>query len=582
MRHIAALTFVALTSLLPAKAVLAAEAAGRVLLAAGDVTATREGRVVRLERGATIEARDVLRTGRDSSLQVRMNDEAILALKSESALSVEQYTFRGQTDGSENAVFRLLKGGFRTITGLIGRVNKNAYRVNTGVATIGIRGTAFALALCEDGGCREGSGAAAKDGLYGAVTEGQINATNKAGEATFSAGQAFYAATSDTGFQQLLTPPTFLGDRLDGQRRAVNEQRRQREESDPNEPRGPRRERLRDTMTAQNDDKKTATDGSTDSTKTGTPTDTTSTTSADSTTKGSILTGTGLLPILKAEILNESGTKTILPSPDGFAVAIPLPGGNHVQHFGDADRATFNGFNQLLTWTKPSSLISGNLGGGEITQAGGIARGEQILSWGRWNGGSVTTSSGNTIHGIPLLFVTANAVNANSFPTTPPSLGVVTYDGTHGPGASAVRAGYLPNAISASITGASLTIDFLAGQASLAMSFSIGSKGNPINPAFDHTYSFSTNSIGRTGSGGSGDFSGSFTGTGTCTPSCSPLSIAGNVSIGLTGQGGYGLAVTSGGFRDSSSSLSASFIRIFEAAPVGSANNTVTTTAVAQ
>jgi hypothetical protein len=335
-------------------------------------------------------------------------------------------------------------------------------------------------------------------------------------------------------------------------------------------------------MTAQNDDKKTATDGSTDSTKTGTPTDTTSTTSADSTTKGSILTGTGLLPILKAEILNESGTKTILPSPDGFAVAIPLPGGNHVQHFGDADRATFNGFNQLLTWTKPSSLISGNLGGGEITQAGGIARGEQILSWGRWNGGSVTTSSGNTIHGIPLLFVTANAVNANSFPTTPPSLGVVTYDGTHGPGASAVRAGYLPNAISASITGASLTIDFLAGQASLAMSFSIGSKGNPINPAFDHTYSFSTNSIGRTGSGGSGDFSGSFTGTGTCTPSCSPLSIAGNVSIGLTGQGGYGLAVTSGGFRDSSSSLSASFIRIFEAAPVGSANNTVTTTAVAQ
>ncbi len=581
MRHFAALTFVALSSLLPATAGFAAEAAGRVLLAAGDVTATREGRVVRLERGATIEARDVLRTGRDSNLQVRMNDEAIIALKSDSALSVEQYTFRGQADGSENAVFRLLKGGFRTITGLIGRVNKNAYRVNTGVATIGIRGTAFALALCEDGGCREGGGAAAKDGLYGAVTEGQINATNKAGEATFSAGQAFYAATPDSSFQQLLTPPTFLGDRLGGQRRGVNEPRQQREDAEPNEPRGPRRERVRDTLIAQNTEKRTTPDSSTDSTKTGTTTDTTSTTSADTTTKGTILTGTGLLPILKAEILNESGTKAILPVPDGFAVAVPFPGGNHFEHFGRAENASFNGFNQLLTWNKPSSLVAGNLGGGEITQAGGFARGEQILSWGRWNGGSFTTSSGTDIHALPLIFVTANAVGANSFAGSLPTNGTVTYAGAGGPGVAAVRAGYFPNSIGSQVLSETLTVTFGANPtATFDMTVRLASPGGPASQApFDHTYHLSA-ALARTAGSGAGDLQGSFFNSG-CVSGCTG-SVAGNISVGLTGKNGYGLAVAAGGFADSSSTISASFIRIFEAAPAGSAANTVAATAVAQ
>lgn len=579
MRILAALPILLLAALVPAETVFGAEAAGRVLLAAGDVTATREGRLVRLERGAVIEARDVLRTGRESSLQVRMNDEAIIALKSDSALSVEQYTFRGQTDGSENAVFRLLKGGFRTITGLIGRVNKNAYRVNTGVATIGIRGTAFALALCEDGSCREGSGAAAKDGLYGAVTEGQINATNKAAEATFSAGQAFYAAAPDAGFQQLLTPPTFLGERLDGQRRNVNEPRRQQEESDPNEPRGPRRDRLRDNMTAQTAEKKASAEGSTDSPKPGTgspTTDTTSTTAADAGTKGSILTGTGLLPILKAEILSGTGTTTVLPAPDGFLAAFAHPGAYEI-HFGDGAQAKFNDANQLVNWTKGSS--GGFLGLGDVVARGGIARDGQVLTWGRWNGGTVTTSSGNTIHGIPLLFVTANAVNSNSFQASLPSLGVVTYGGAVGPGPAGVRAGYLPNQIFGSIVSESLTIDFGQAQAHLAMDIRLGSAGNALNPAFDHTYSFSA-SIGPAANSGSGDFSGTF--AGICTAGCSSTSISGKVDIGLTGKGGYGLAVTAGGFTDSSSTLSATFVRIFEAAPVGSTNNTVSATAVAQ
>src|SRR3546814_15472343 len=44
---------------------------------------------------------------------------------------------------SKSGFFRLLKGGFRAVSGLIGRVDHEEYRVSTPVATIGLRGTEY-------------------------------------------------------------------------------------------------------------------------------------------------------------------------------------------------------------------------------------------------------------------------------------------------------------------------------------------------------------------------------------------------------------------------------------------------------
>ena len=44
-------------------------------------------------------------------------------------LRIDQFRFNGKTDGSEQGVFGLLKGGFRAITGLIGRVNKEIVNI---------------------------------------------------------------------------------------------------------------------------------------------------------------------------------------------------------------------------------------------------------------------------------------------------------------------------------------------------------------------------------------------------------------------------------------------------------------------
>src|SRR3546814_7082028 len=50
---------------------------------------------------------------------------------------------------SKSGFFRLLKGGFRAVSGLIGRVDHEEYRVSTPVATIGIRGTDYYVYQCD-------------------------------------------------------------------------------------------------------------------------------------------------------------------------------------------------------------------------------------------------------------------------------------------------------------------------------------------------------------------------------------------------------------------------------------------------
>lgn len=187
-----------------------AEVVGRVLLSAGDTFATRAGRDIRLAYGTSVEDKDVLRTGAASTLQVRFNDESIVSLRENSQFGIEDYKFTGKEDGLEKAFFRLVKGGFRTVTGLIGRTNKANYAVRAETATIGIRGTDYAVRDCK-GDC----GAGVKDGLYGSVLgvshgTNKVSLANNAGEFTFAKDQHFYIADINTRPEPLLQPPSFV------------------------------------------------------------------------------------------------------------------------------------------------------------------------------------------------------------------------------------------------------------------------------------------------------------------------------------------------------------------------------------
>ncbi len=117
-------------------------AAGRFQFVSGDVRVVNPAGVERpAKKGDAVEEGDTVATGGLASAQLLMSDNGLIALRPDSRLRVDSYVYPGKEDGSEKGFLSLLRGGFRTITGVIGRSNKQNYLVRTPTATIGIRGT---------------------------------------------------------------------------------------------------------------------------------------------------------------------------------------------------------------------------------------------------------------------------------------------------------------------------------------------------------------------------------------------------------------------------------------------------------
>jgi len=130
------------------------ETAAQVDFAVGSVTATgQDGRVRALPKGAEVLIGDRVETTAGRA-QLRFTDGAYVSLQPNTTFEVRQYRFTGKTDGTERGVFGLLRGAFRTVTGLIGRVNRGAYQIQTPTATVGIRGTGGVIQMLADGTLR--------------------------------------------------------------------------------------------------------------------------------------------------------------------------------------------------------------------------------------------------------------------------------------------------------------------------------------------------------------------------------------------------------------------------------------------
>jgi hypothetical protein len=191
-----------------------AQAAGKVVFAIGDVAAIRGSARVALAAGASLNVGDTIVTGAQSHAQLRFSDDALVALKPDSEFRIERYTFNGRQDGTDAVVFRLVKGGLRTLTGQIGKVSRDQYQLLTTQATIGIRGTHYQLQLCAPGQCMIGA-QAASSGVYGGVYDGRIVVENALGSIVGGAGEYFYVPDGNSP-QRFLFPPEFLSDRLEG------------------------------------------------------------------------------------------------------------------------------------------------------------------------------------------------------------------------------------------------------------------------------------------------------------------------------------------------------------------------------
>lgn len=179
--------------------------AGHVILTKGSVTAVvANGDSRTLKRRSEIFNGDIIKTGPAGSVQIRFVDKALMTIKANSEMNIESY-LQAQADGGqdkEQVIMSLVKGGFRTITGTIGKGDKSAYKVNTPAASIGIRGTNYEVQQEADGGFVMG------------VYSGGIQVENESGIIELGEGADFNytrvkAKSSPKG---LLAPPAALGE----------------------------------------------------------------------------------------------------------------------------------------------------------------------------------------------------------------------------------------------------------------------------------------------------------------------------------------------------------------------------------
>jgi hypothetical protein len=155
----------------------AAQPAATVILLTGRGTATAlDGSIRALVKDEPVYSGEVVSSGANSYLDLKFSDGGFFLLRPNSRFELRDYvdhtggaapaapspapvpaqspppsTPAAQASTTDSrAFFRLLKGGFRTLSGLIGKINHDEYQVATPVATIGIRGTDYLAVICDE------------------------------------------------------------------------------------------------------------------------------------------------------------------------------------------------------------------------------------------------------------------------------------------------------------------------------------------------------------------------------------------------------------------------------------------------
>ena len=167
--------------------------AGLVQFVHGNVTVTDLAGASRVaHKGDAINEGDTLVSAQDASAQIRMDDGGFIAVRPNTRLKFDKFKFTKQADKPESALFSLFKGGFRAITGLIGRIRHEDYKITTPVATIGIRGTDHETVMVLPGDPLVLAGEAVA-GAYNRVNVGETTITTNRGTVTVLPNQMGFA-----------------------------------------------------------------------------------------------------------------------------------------------------------------------------------------------------------------------------------------------------------------------------------------------------------------------------------------------------------------------------------------------------
>ena len=126
----------------------AGETIGMVRTVSGDAAVTRGETSLPADPGLKLMVGDTLVTGRDGSIGVILRDDSSLSIGPGSHLVLRSFQF-SPPEGKFDLVAQISRGTMAYLSGLIGKLAPEKVRIETPTATIGIRGTRFAVKVGE-------------------------------------------------------------------------------------------------------------------------------------------------------------------------------------------------------------------------------------------------------------------------------------------------------------------------------------------------------------------------------------------------------------------------------------------------
>ncbi|HMV55333.1 MAG: FecR domain-containing protein [Rhodocyclaceae bacterium] len=122
----------------------AADPAGMIKVVKGSVSILRGDAVIEATPGAQVFPQDRLRTGADGSVGITLKDDTLISSGPNSTVAIDKYAFDATTHVGEMLI-SVLKGTFSMVSGMLVKHSPEAAAVKTPTATIGVRGTEFAI-----------------------------------------------------------------------------------------------------------------------------------------------------------------------------------------------------------------------------------------------------------------------------------------------------------------------------------------------------------------------------------------------------------------------------------------------------
>jgi len=148
----------------------AVQAAANVQTMRGDVRANN----VQLRSNDRLVSGSSIITGAGAQAVLRFDDGQTVVLNENTTFTITDFRYRQAEPSNDRAIFDLIRGALRVISGAVAARNRDAFQLRIPQATIGIRGTDFMVAIVNP--------------AFTSVGTGAISVSNAGGTTVFGAG----------------------------------------------------------------------------------------------------------------------------------------------------------------------------------------------------------------------------------------------------------------------------------------------------------------------------------------------------------------------------------------------------------